>query len=187
MTAADGPDLPDEEVRAPAPAVVDEDGQPADGETGADPAELVDLAARADALAGELSERTTDLQRITAEYANYRKRAERDREQAREEAAATIFAELLAVLDDIGRAREHDELVGGFRSVAEALEATVAKLGLERFGEVGDPFDPEIHEALSHTHSADVTETTAVGVMQPGYRYGGRIVRPARVAVADPE
>jgi molecular chaperone GrpE len=147
-------------------------------------AELVegDLAA----LEAELSERTADVQRVHAEYANYRKRVDRDRELVRDQAAASVLAELLTILDDIDRAREHDELSGGFKSVAEALEATVEKLGLEKYGAAGEPFDPTVHEALIHSEDESVTETTCMAVLQPGYRYAGRVVRPARVAVADP-
>jgi molecular chaperone GrpE len=138
-------------------------------------------------LTRQVAERTADLQRLQAEYANYRRRVERDREVIRETAVANVLTNLLPVLDDIGRAREHGELEGGFRSVGEALEQTVEKLGLHRFGTAGDPFDPTIHEALTHAHSDDVTEATAVEVFQPGYRIGDRVVRPARVAVAEPE
>ena len=137
-------------------------------------------------LADELAERTADLQRVTAEYANYRKRVERDRVAVREQALANVLAGLLPVLDDIGRAREHGELVGGFKSVAESLEAVVAKLGLDSFGEAGEPFDPKVHEALLHSYADDVTEPTCVQILQPGYRVGDRILRPARVAVAEP-
>ena len=101
----------------------------------------------------QLAERTADLQRMQAEYANYRKRVERDRIAVREQALANVLAELLPVLDDIGRAREHGELVGGFKSVAESLEAAVAKLGLVSFGDKGEPFDPTMHEALMHSYS----------------------------------
>ena len=141
----------------------------------------------ADELSRQIAERTADLQRLQAEYANYRRRVERDREVIRETAVANVLTNLLPVLDDIGRAREHGELEGGFKSVGEALEATVEKLGLERFGTAGDPFDPTVHEALTHAHSDEVTEATAVEVFQPGYRIGDRVVRPARVAVAEPE
>ena len=140
-----------------------------------------------EAVLAELAERTADLQRVQADYTNYRRRVERDREAVRELALANVLTSLLPVLDDIGRAREHGELDGGFKSVAEALDAVVGKLCLERFGEPGEPFDPAVHEALTHSHSADVTEPTCVQVFQPGYRIGTRIVRPARVAVADPE
>jgi molecular chaperone GrpE len=143
-------------------------------------------SAAADAAALALAERTADLQRLQAEYANYRKRVERDRVAVREQALANVLGELLPVLDDIGRAREHGELTGGFKSVAESLEAAVAKLGLISYGEDGDPFDPNLHEALMHSYSADVTEPTCVRVLQPGYKIGDRTLRPARVAVAEP-
>ncbi len=133
-----------------------------------------------------LAERTADLQRVQAEYTNYRRRVERDRDVARDQATVSVLNELLPVLDDIGRAREHDELVGGFKSVGEALEAVVAKLGLRQFGTVGEPFDPEIHEALTHRYSADVEVPTCTEIYQPGYRFGDRVVRPARVGVAEP-
>ena len=137
-------------------------------------------------LAARLAERTADLQRLQAEYANYRKRVERDRLAVREQALANVLNELLPVLDDIGRAREHGELSGGFKSVAESLESAVAKLGLTSYGEDGEPFDPKLHEALMHSYSPDVTETTCVRILQPGYKVAERILRPARVAVAEP-
>ncbi|KAB2348500.1 nucleotide exchange factor GrpE [Actinomadura rudentiformis] len=140
-----------------------------------------------EALKTQLDERTLDLKRLKAEYDNYRKRVERDRVAVREQALANVLNELLPVLDDIGRARDHDELTGGFKSVGEALEAVTGKLGLERFGEKGEPFDPVVHEALMHAYSADVTETSVVDVLQPGYRIGERVLRPARVAVAEPD
>ena len=153
-------------------------------------AERSDEAARAaaDLQAAEqkLAERTADLQRVTAEYANYRKRVERDRAAVREQAVANVLSGLVPVLDDIGRAREHEELVGGFKSVAESLDAAVTKLGLESFGEDGEPFDPKVHEALMHSYSPDVTEPTCIKILQPGYRVGERILRPARVEVAEP-
>jgi molecular chaperone GrpE len=133
-----------------------------------------------------LAERTADLQRLQAEYANYRKRVERDRTAVREHALASVLGELLPILDDIGRAREHGELTGGFKSVAESLESATAKLGLTSYGDNGDPFDPNLHEALMHSYSADVTEPTCVRILQPGYKVGARILRPARVAVAEP-
>jgi molecular chaperone GrpE len=136
--------------------------------------------------ADQLAERTADLQRVTAEYANYRKRVERDRVAVREQALANVLSGLLPVLDDIGRAREHGELVGGFKSVAESLESAMAKLGLDSFGEQGEPFDPKVHEALMHSYSPEVTEPTCVQILQPGYRVGDRVLRPARVAVAEP-
>ena len=137
-------------------------------------------------LAAQLAERTADLQRVHAEYANYRKRVERDRLAVREQALANVLSSLLPVLDDIGRAREHGDLNGAFKSVGESLETMAAKLGLESFGEPGEPFDPLVHEALMHSYSPDVTEPTAVQILQPGYKVGERIIRPARVAVAEP-
>ncbi|MFB7364721.1 nucleotide exchange factor GrpE [Streptomyces hydrogenans] len=145
------------------------------------------LLAQLDQTRTALSERTADLQRLQAEYQNYRRRVERDRVTVKEIAVASLLTELLPVLDDIGRAREHGEVVGGFKSVAESLETVVAKMGLQQFGKEGEPFDPTIHEALMHSYAPDVTETTCVAILQPGYRIGERTVRPARVAVAEPQ
>ncbi|GAA1609410.1 hypothetical protein GCM10009733_002070 [Nonomuraea maheshkhaliensis] len=138
-------------------------------------------------LAAQLAERTADLQRLQAEYTNYRRRVERDRVAVREQAVAGALSELLPVLDDIGRARDHGELTGGFAKVAESLESALTKLGLSSFGQKGDPFDPTVHEALMHSYSTEVSEPTAVEVLQLGYRIGDRVLRPARVAVAEPE
>jgi molecular chaperone GrpE len=152
----------------------------------ADPASDLDVP---DALTDAelaLAERTADLQRVQAEYTNYRRRVERDRQAVGEQALAAVFAGLLPVLDDIDRARAHDEVTGGFAIVADGLEATFAKLGLERFGDAGEPFDPTVHEALTHGYSAEVTEPVAAEIFQPGYRVGERILRPARVAVLEP-
>ncbi|HSS87702.1 MAG TPA: nucleotide exchange factor GrpE [Streptosporangiaceae bacterium] len=162
-------------------------GRPGADRAGAEQADQAAPAA-ADLKAAEqqLAERTADLQRVTAEYANYRKRVERDRAAVREQAVANVLSGLVPVLDDIGRAREHEELVGGFKSVAESLEAAVTKLGLESFGEDGEPFDPKVHEALMHSYSPDVTEPVCIKILQPGYRVGERILRPARVEVAEP-
>jgi len=136
--------------------------------------------------AARLAERTADLQRLQAEYANYRKRVDRDRAAVREQAVAGTLAGLLPVLDAIDQAREHGELSGGFKSVADSLQAALGRLGLVTYGEKGDPFDPKVHEALTHSYSSDVTEDTCVEVLQPGYKVGERILRPARVAVAEP-
>jgi len=133
-----------------------------------------------------LAERTADLQRLQAEYANYRKRVDRDRAAVKEQAVASVLTGLLPVLDAIGQAREHGELSGGFKSVADSLSSALGKFGLVAYGETGDPFDPKIHEALTHTYSPDVTEDTCVEIWQPGYKVGDRILRPARVAVAEP-
>jgi molecular chaperone GrpE len=136
------------------------------------------------------AERLVDLQRLQAEYANYRKRVDRDRDVARENAVAAVVESLLPVLDDLYLARQHGDLESGpFVSIAEKLEATLAKYGVERFGEPGTPFDPSVHDALMHVEEelADGTDvTTVVGVLQPGYKIGDRVLRPARVSVADP-
>ena len=145
------------------------------------------LTAQLDQVRTALGERTADLQRLQAEYQNYRRRVERDRIAVKEIAIANLLTELLPVLDDIGRAREHGELVGGFKSVAESTEVVAAKMGLQQFGKEGEPFDPTIHEALMHSYAPDVTETTCVAILQPGYRIGERTIRPARVAVAEPQ
>ncbi len=134
----------------------------------------------------QLAERTADLQRLQAEYANYRKRVDRDRAAVREQAVAATLSGLLPVLDAIDQAREHGELSGGFKSVADSLQAALGRLGLVTYGEKGDPFDPKIHEALIHSYSSDVTEDTCVEILQPGYKVGERILRAARVAVAEP-
>ncbi|MFM8620949.1 MAG: nucleotide exchange factor GrpE [Candidatus Nanopelagicaceae bacterium] len=130
---------------------------------------------------------TADLQRLQAEYSNYRKRVERDRAVASEIAVAAVLSELLSTLDDIDRAAEHGELSGGFKSVADQLIATTTKLGLEKYGKEGDEFDPQIHEALMHDTSAEVKVATASKILQPGYKFKERVLRPARVSVTDPE
>ncbi|MGW4977483.1 nucleotide exchange factor GrpE [Streptomyces mirabilis] len=150
-------------------------------------AQLAGLTAQLDQVRTALGERTMDLQRLQAEYQNYRRRVERDRIAVKEIAIANLLTELLPVLDNIARARDHGELVGGFKSVAESLETVAAKMGLQQFGKEGEPFDPMIHEALMHSYAPDVTETTCVAILQPGYRIGERTIRPARVAVAEPQ
>ncbi|MCX4882331.1 MULTISPECIES: nucleotide exchange factor GrpE [unclassified Streptomyces] len=152
-----------------------------------DAAQIAGLTAQLDQVRKALEERTADLQRLQAEFQNYRRRVERDRITVKEIAIANLLTELLPVVDDIGRAREHGELVGGFKSVAESLETVAAKMGLQAFGKEGEPFDPTIHEALMHSYAPDVTETTCVAILQPGYRIGERTIRPARVAVAEPQ
>jgi molecular chaperone GrpE len=130
---------------------------------------------------------TADLQRLQAEYANYRKRVERDRAVAHELAIGSVLTELLATLDDIDRASEHNELTGGFKAVADQLAAITTRIGLEKYGTAGDAFDPQIHEALLHDTSSDVAVSTASKILQPGYKYKERILRPARVAVTEPQ
>jgi molecular chaperone GrpE len=134
-----------------------------------------------------LAERTLDLQRLQAEFLNYKRRVERDRELVQQNAVYSVLSGLLPVLDDIDRAREHGELEGGFKAVADSLDRTVSSLGLTKFGAKGDEFDPRLHEALMHGHSAEVTTTTVDVVSNAGYRIGDRVVRAAKVTVLDPE
>ena len=130
---------------------------------------------------------TADLQRLQAEYANYRKRVERERSLAHELAVSAVLIELLPVLDDIERAQSHGELTGGFKAVADQIASVTERIGLVKYGTEGDAFDPQIHEALLHDTSSDVTTSTATKILQPGYQYKERILRPARVGVTDPE
>ena len=146
------------------------------------PAQSPELAEMQESLA----ELTADLQRVQAEYANYRKRADRDRLAASDVAIGRVLGELLPVLDDIDRARAHGDLTGALKAVADHLDGIFAKLGLQAFGEVGDPFDPAIHEAVLHTESDDVTAPTATTVMRPGYQHGNRLLRAAMVGVTAP-
>jgi molecular chaperone GrpE len=135
-------------------------------------------------------ERLSDLQRLQAEYVNYRRRVERDRDVAREAAVAGVIDALLPVLDDIHLARQHGDLESGpFAAIADKLEATLGRFGLSRYGQPGETFDPTVHEAIMHTEAElaeGTTATTVVQVFQPGYRAGERVLRAARVAVADP-
>ena len=135
----------------------------------------------------EVATLTADLQRLQAEYANYRKRVDRDRLSTTEFAFAAVLMEFLPVLDDLDRAAEHGELTGGFKAVADRINSTVEKLGLSKFAEANVPFNPEIHEALTHESSTEVTQPTASKILQPGYKYKERVIRPARVAVTDPQ
>jgi molecular chaperone GrpE len=138
-----------------------------------------------------VQELVTDLQRLQAEYVNYRRRVERDRDVARDQAVAGVLESMLPVLDDLHLAKQHGDLESGpFAAIAEKLETTLTRYGLERYGEPGEVFDPTIHEALIHTQAElaeGTTDTTVVQILQPGYRMKDRILRAARVAVADPE
>ena len=165
--------------------------QPSAGEPQSQGDQVSDIDAEASLIEGEvggieakIAELTTDLQRVHAEYANYRKRVDRDREVNRQMAIGSVFVELLPILDDIERAREHGELTGAFKTVGESLESTLTKLGLEKFGVANEPFDPNMHEALASEEVEGVTEPTVIAVFQPGYRQGERILRAARVSVA---
>jgi len=146
-----------------------------------------EVLSQAQEIADPIVTLTADLQRLQAEYANYRKRVDRDRAVAAEFSIAAVLAELLPVLDDLDRAAEHGELTGGFKAVADRITATVERLGLTKFADAPVAFNPEIHEALTHEVSKDVSEPTASKILQPGYKFKERIIRPARVAVTDPE
>jgi len=180
------------EIRDPGPRPnAPEPGTAASASAGDGAAKPVDPAA--DQLARELDEvrakesaLVDDLKRVQAEYVNYRRRVDRDRDVSRELAVAGVLETLLLVLDDIGRARDHGDLDGAFKTVAESLEATVTRLGLTKYGEPGDEFDPAVHEALMHEMSDEVTVATCTQILFPGYRVGERILRAARVAVAEP-
>ena len=148
------------------------------------------ILADLDAAQASAAERLSDLQRLQAEVVNYRRRVDRDRDVARDQAVSGILEALLPVLDDVHLARQHGDLEGGpFAAIAEKLDSVLQRFGLSRYGEQGEEFDPAVHEALMHTE-ADLPEgtktTTVVQVLQPGYRTGDRVLRAARVAVADP-
>jgi molecular chaperone GrpE len=135
----------------------------------------------------QLDERTADLQRLTAEYANYRKRTDRDREAVVTYAKAALATDLLPVIDDIERAAAHGDLSGAFKTVADKLIETLAKAGLTPFGDAGEAFDPSVHEAVAHDTSPNVAGPTVTSVLRRGYRFGDRVVRAALVAVTDYE
>jgi molecular chaperone GrpE len=185
-TEAPGPEVVDAavvdaEVVEDASAVEDVSPVEPEGAAGGDVAADLALAQQA------VADLTTDLQRLQAEYVNYKRRVDRDRELVKQNATFQILSGLLPVLDDIDRAREHGEVEGGFKAVADSLERIVSGLGLVKFGEPGDAFDPNLHEALMHAHSPDVTTTTCQNIVSAGYRIGDRVLRPARVTVVDPE
>jgi len=138
-------------------------------------------------LAAQLEERTADLQRLSAEYANYRRRVDRDREAVLVNARAQFVGELLTILDDVERAGAHGDLTGPFKSMADKLVSVVQKLGLEPFGVEGEPFDPSVHEAVQHESSdaTGPTVTVLAHVLRRGYRIGDRVLRPAMVGVVD--
>ena len=172
-------------------------GESGTGPVESDPAEAVaenveldGILADLDAAQSSAAERLSDLQRLQAEFINYRRRVERDRDLARDQAVASILESLLPVLDDVHLARQHGDLTTGpFAAIAEKLENALARMGLARYGEPGEAFDPAVHEALMHTEAElaeGTTTTTVVQVLQPGYKAGDKVLRPARVAVADP-
>ncbi|MGA6163115.1 nucleotide exchange factor GrpE [Amycolatopsis magusensis] len=135
----------------------------------------------------QLEERTADLQRLQAEYTNYRRRVDRDREQVVNSAKAGVVGDLLPLLDDLERADQHGDLTGAFKAVADKLVASLQRAGLEPFGAEGEPFDPSVHEAVQHNTSSEVAGPTVTLVMRRGYRFGDRVLRAALVGVTDHE
>ena len=154
------------------------------------PTDLPDPGASAgpqDDAARQLAERTEDLQRVSAEYANYRRRVDRDRATMVEQAAERFAVQLIPVVDDIERAREHGDLTGAFKVVADRVLGLLDGLGVTTFGTPGDAFDPALHEAVLHDSSPDVAVPTATTVLRPGFQRGERVLRTAMVGVTDPE
>ncbi|MER7557947.1 nucleotide exchange factor GrpE [Nocardioides sp. NPDC126508] len=153
-----------------------------------DESEVDFMGDAADEVDKRVAELTTDLQRLQAEYVNYKKRVDRDRELVSQNATYKVLTPIVDVLDTIDRAREHGEVEGGFKAVADQLEKIVTNLGLKKFGEPGDVFDPNRHEALSHMGTdPEVEETSVKLVAKAGYMIGDRVVRAAQVLVVDPE
>jgi molecular chaperone GrpE len=149
--------------------------------------ELADLVEETGPLSKE-AELLNDLQRLQAEFVNYKARVERDRDQARNLAIAEAFRSLLPALDDLTRAEAHGDLEGSpFASVITKIRSAGEKFGLVAFGAKGEKFDPELHNALAQTPSAEVTETIISDVVEPGYMLGDRLLRPAMVSVNIPE
>jgi molecular chaperone GrpE len=175
------------QVREPAPAGGPVREPQATAAPAADPAASDPRDAELVQTKTALAERTADLQRLQAEYVNYKRRVDRDREVSRANGIESVLRDLLNVVDDVRSAREHEELTGGFKAVAEELERVTAKYGLESYGAKGDPFDPHIHEALLHSHLDGIGGPTCVEILQPGYRIKDKVIRPARVAVAEPD
>ena len=130
---------------------------------------------------------TEDLQRLQADFQNYRKRVDKERLESSEMITGLVVSQFLGALDDIDRAQEHGELSGGFKAVADQLTNTTSKLGLAKFSDINVAFDPHIHEALMHETSDTVTETLVTKVLRPGYKFKERVIRPAQVIVTDPE
>ncbi len=149
--------------------------------------ELADLVDETGPISKE-AELLADLQRLQAEFVNYKARVERDRDQARNLAIAEAFRAILPALDDLSRAEAHGDLEGTpFAAVVTKLRNAGEKFGLKAIGAKGDKFDPELHNALVQTPSAEVTETIIADVIEQGYMIGDRLLRPAMVAVNIPE
>lgn len=167
--------------------VADPEGEVSQEQAPAAPAPAAPDAPEEPSAEQQLAERTADLQRLQAEYVNYKRRVDRDRELVRAQGEAKVLESLLTVLDDIARAAQHEQLEGGFKAVADSLQTAVTKHGLETFGAKGDPFDPSLHEAVTHAgESPDVDVTSVELVMRTGFRVGDRVLRTAIVGVVDP-
>jgi molecular chaperone GrpE len=149
-----------------------------DGVAVTDAAELVVAQA-------QVAELTEDLQRLAAEYKNYRDRTQRELAEAKLRGRVEVISALLETLDDIDRARSHGELDGPVKAMADNLVAALTKLKVESFGAVDDPFDPAIHEAMTHAEGEGLSQPICSAIYQPGYRLGDRIIRPARVGVTE--
>ncbi|MGK5114278.1 MULTISPECIES: nucleotide exchange factor GrpE [unclassified Geodermatophilus] len=179
--ARTGADVPDRTAPGPAPSWAAQGEQMSEHET------VAGQPAADDDLSRQLAERTDDLQRVTAEYANYRRRVDRDRQLVVDQAAERFAAQLFPIVDDIERARDHGDLTGAFKLVADRVLGLLEGLGVAAFGTAGDPFDPSLHEAVIHDTSAEVDVPTATTVLRQGFRRGDRVLRTAMVAVTDPE
>ena len=161
---------------------------PSESETIGAPVGDAITAAKISELEELASERTADLQRLQAEYVNYKRRVDRDRALAKASGIEAVTADLLPVLDSIEAAKAHGELTGGFKLVADELEKIGIKYGLGTYGEVGEAFDPNLHEALMHMPYEGEHDVVVISaVMQKGVMLNDRVIRPARVGVADPD
>jgi molecular chaperone GrpE len=133
-----------------------------------------------------LDERTADLQRLQAEYANYRKRTAAEAAAGERRGTERLLGSLLPVIDDLDRAREHDDYTGPLQVIGDKLIHALKMAGLEEFGYEGDVFDPAKHEAVMHDERADIDVPTATKVLRRGYMCGEKLLRPAMVGVSDP-
>ena len=179
-SGAPGPDGPARDDSAPGPA---EDGTAEDEQA----SELDRARAQAARLTDELARARADQYNLQQEYQGFVRRSREGAAGHREAGRAAVVEALIPVLDEIELARQHGDLTGTFATTAGKLETILAdKFGLVRFGEVGEPFDPTLHEALMATESDEVDEPSIALVLQPGYRLGEKVVRAARVQVANP-
>ncbi|WP_375406410.1 nucleotide exchange factor GrpE [uncultured Amnibacterium sp.] len=139
-------------------------------------------------IADQDGEHLADLRRVTAEYANYRRRTERERDAIRDRATGDAARAILPVLDDLDRAEAHGDLAEGgpMTAIAQKLRGAVAKLGITAYAEQGEPFDPHQHDAIFQRESPDVTRPTVSDVVERGYRIGDTVLRVAKVVVDTP-